>query len=96
MLSEESIIRVAIALLDRDGADKLTLRKIASELDAGVASLYWYASGKDQLLAMVSDELIRRAIAKSEELEQRGLLAPDAFSEAVSYTHLTLPTILLV
>ena len=81
VLSEESIIRVAIALLDRDGADKLTLRKIASELDAGVASLYWYASGKDQLLAMVSDELIRRAIAKSEELEQHGLLAPDAFSE---------------
>ncbi|KTR80701.1 TetR family transcriptional regulator, partial [Rothia kristinae] len=63
-LSVEAIVDAAIGFLDREGAEKLTLRALAASLDSGVASLYWYASGKDELMAMVADEVLGRALAE--------------------------------
>lgn len=80
-LSVEAIVDAAIAFLDREGAEKLTLRGLAAELDSGVASLYWYASGKDQLMAMVADEVLGRALAEDERLAAEGRLAPAPFEE---------------
>lgn len=80
-LSLEAIVGTAIAMLDRDGIDKLTLRALAGELESGVASLYWYASGKDELMAVVADELLGRALAENEALAEAGRTTPDAFAE---------------
>jgi len=48
----------ALELLDRDGLDALSMRRIADELGTGAASLYWHVGSKDALLDLVLDEVI--------------------------------------
>lgn len=79
-LSLEQIIEAAITTLDAVGSEKMTLRGLAAQLDSGVASLYWYASGKDQLMAIVADELVGRALDATEELERDGQPHPKQFA----------------
>ena len=49
-LSEERVLRAAVALADREGLEGLTMRKLADELGAGAMSLYYYFPNKDELL----------------------------------------------
>ena len=46
------------ALLDREGLDALSMRRLGDELGAGAASLYWHVGSKDGLLDLVLDEII--------------------------------------
>ncbi|RKQ35397.1 TetR/AcrR family transcriptional regulator [Kocuria tytonis] len=71
----------AIAVLDRDGAQRLTLRGLAAELGSGVASLYWYAAGKDELMAMVADEVLGRALHEFHALRDAGRTGPEQFAD---------------
>ena len=57
-ISREAIVAAAIALLDRDGYDALSMRALADELGTGAASLYWHVGSKDGLLDLVMDQLI--------------------------------------
>jgi len=77
----DAIVETAIAMLDREGAARLTLRGLAGTLDSGVASLYWYASGKDELMAMVADEVLGRALAEFEALRVAGWSTPEQFAQ---------------
>ncbi|EME56652.1 TetR/AcrR family transcriptional regulator [Amycolatopsis decaplanina] len=54
-LSRELIVRAAIRLADADGLDAVSLRKIATALDAGPMRLYGYIEGKDELLDLMVD-----------------------------------------
>ncbi|WP_226841748.1 TetR/AcrR family transcriptional regulator [Brevibacterium sp. FME37] len=80
-LSLETIIDAAISTLDTVGAEKVTLRGLAAELQSGVASLYWYASGKDELMAIVADELLGRALEEASALEESGMTRPSTFAD---------------
>lgn len=51
-------METALAILDRDGLDELSMRKIAEELGTGAASLYWHVGSKDELLDLVFDRVI--------------------------------------
>lgn len=68
--SREQIVDTAIAVLDELGVRGLTLRGLAAELGGGLGSIYWYVSGKDELLDLACDELIGRALdaADAEDL----------------------------
>src|ERR1700677_1631573 len=57
-ISRDAIVSAAIDLLDREGLAALSMRKLADELDAGAASLYWHVGSKDGLLDLVMDEII--------------------------------------
>jgi AcrR family transcriptional regulator len=48
-LSVDGIVDAAIGVADAEGADAVSMRRIARELRAGVMSLYWYVSSKDEL-----------------------------------------------
>lgn len=61
-------------------AEKVTLRGLAAQLDSGVASLYWYASGKDELMAIVADELLGRALDDADALIAEGAPTPLMFA----------------
>jgi AcrR family transcriptional regulator len=54
-LSRDQIVRVAIAIADREGSEAVTMRRIARDLQAGNMSLYWHVAGKDELLALMID-----------------------------------------
>jgi AcrR family transcriptional regulator len=57
-ISREAIVDTAIRLLDAEGLDALSMRRIADELRTGAASLYWHVGSKDGLLDLVFDKLI--------------------------------------
>ncbi|MFJ1805351.1 MULTISPECIES: TetR/AcrR family transcriptional regulator C-terminal domain-containing protein [unclassified Streptomyces] len=59
-LSREAIVRTGLAILDRDGLDALTMRRVAKELDTGPASLYVYVANRDDLMAAMLDEALAR------------------------------------
>ncbi|MFG3518779.1 TetR/AcrR family transcriptional regulator [Nocardia nova] len=55
-LSREQIVAEAIALLDAEGFESLSMRKLGSRLGAGATSLYTHVANKDELLELVVDE----------------------------------------
>ncbi|WP_026118619.1 TetR/AcrR family transcriptional regulator C-terminal domain-containing protein [Nocardiopsis salina] len=57
ILSKPAIRAAALALIDRDGLEKLSMRKLAQELDVRAASLYSHYGNKDELLTDVSEEV---------------------------------------
>ncbi|MCP2311861.1 TetR/AcrR family transcriptional regulator [Kitasatospora paracochleata] len=59
-LSRDVIVRTGLDILDRDGLDALTMRRVAKELDTGPASLYVYVANRDDLMAAMLDEALGR------------------------------------
>ena len=57
-ITREAIVATALRVLDRDGLDALSMRRVAEELGTGAASLYWHVGSKDGLLDLVFDEVI--------------------------------------
>jgi AcrR family transcriptional regulator len=56
-LSQDVIVDVALHILDREGLDGLSMRRIADDLDTGPASLYAHVSNKDELLELIVDRI---------------------------------------
>lgn len=78
-LSLDVIIETAIAQLDDSGAERFTIRGLAAALGTGPASIYWYAASKEELLQLLSDELIGRCLNRSQRLRADGQLMPPDF-----------------
>jgi AcrR family transcriptional regulator len=57
-LNQEAIVEVALRILDAEGLDGLTMRRVAEALDTGAASLYWHVGSKDGLLDLLFDRVI--------------------------------------
>ena len=57
-LSAEAVLATALRLVDRDGLDALSMRRVAQELGTGAASLYAYFANKDELLEQLLDRVI--------------------------------------
>jgi AcrR family transcriptional regulator len=56
-LTRDAIVDAALRVLDADGFDALTMRRVAQELDTGAASLYAHVANKDQLVDLVLDRV---------------------------------------
>ncbi|MDO3648059.1 TetR/AcrR family transcriptional regulator [Nocardia mangyaensis] len=57
-LSREQIVVEAVRLLDEEGFDALSMRKLGARLGAGATSLYTHVANKDELLELVVDQVI--------------------------------------
>jgi AcrR family transcriptional regulator len=57
VLSREAIVREAIALLDAEGVEALSMRKLGARLNAGATSLYRHVATKDELIELAVDEV---------------------------------------
>ena len=57
-LTQEAIVDAAMDVLDAEGLDGLSMRRIAEKLDTGAASLYWHVGSKDGLLDLIMDRVI--------------------------------------
>ena len=51
-------METALSILDAEGLDSLSMRRIAEDLDTGAASLYWHVGSKDGLLDLLFDHVI--------------------------------------
>lgn len=56
-LSRDAIVREAIAMLDADGIEALSMRKLGARLNAGATSLYRHVATKDELMELAVDEV---------------------------------------
>ncbi len=56
-LGREQIVREAISLLDAEGVEALSMRRLATRLNSGATSIYWHVANKDELLDLVLDEI---------------------------------------
>ena len=54
-LSKQRVVTEAIRLADNEEFDKLSMRRLATELGAGAMSLYYYVANKDELLDAMID-----------------------------------------
>ncbi len=57
-VEKEQIIRTAIRILDRDGLEGVTLRRLAMDLHIQAASIYWHLPNKDALLDEMANEIL--------------------------------------
>lgn len=60
-LTRQAIVEAALRVLDRDGMDALSMRKVGEELRTGAASLYWHVRNKDELLQLVFEAVSEEA-----------------------------------
>jgi AcrR family transcriptional regulator len=56
-LTRQQIVAEAVALLDAEGVEALTMRKLGARLDAGATSLYRHVANRDELVELVVDEV---------------------------------------
>jgi AcrR family transcriptional regulator len=57
-LSRGQILRAALDLLDAEGPDGLSMRRLGTKLGAGATSIYWHVANKDELLDLAIDEVM--------------------------------------
>lgn len=58
-LSLERIIATAVELLDAQGVDGLTMRRLADRLGSGAMSLYWHVDNKDKVFDLALDSVLQ-------------------------------------
>ncbi|WP_343235418.1 TetR/AcrR family transcriptional regulator [Streptomyces bauhiniae] len=54
-LDRDRITATSVALLDAEGLDRFSMRRLAGELNVTAMSLYWYVDTKDDLLELALD-----------------------------------------
>lgn len=61
-LSRDQFVDAAIRILDSEGLDALSMRRLGQEVGSGATSLYWHIRNKDELLDLVLDRIIAEVI----------------------------------
>jgi AcrR family transcriptional regulator len=59
-IDRDAVLEAAIRLLDNEGVDALTMRRLASELGVSAMAPYRYVDSKDELLMVLVDRLAGR------------------------------------
>jgi AcrR family transcriptional regulator len=77
-LSTQAIVETAIAIADVDGLDAVSIRRVAAILNVRPMSLYTHIVSKDELLALMANELVGTLIVDQP--------LPDDWREAVTVT----------
>lgn len=60
-LNSDRIIEAGMALLDRDGIEGLSMRRLGAELGSGATSVYWHVPNKEALLDLIVDRYMAEA-----------------------------------
>jgi AcrR family transcriptional regulator len=65
--TREEIAKTAVRIADREGFDSLSMRRLATALNAGTMTLYHYVRTKDELLTLVLDEIMGEVVISDDE-----------------------------
>jgi AcrR family transcriptional regulator len=60
-LTREAIVTAALRVLDKEGIEGLSMRRVGEELGTGAASIYWHVRNKDELLQLVFERVTQEA-----------------------------------
>jgi TetR/AcrR family tetracycline transcriptional repressor len=61
-VTQDQIVREAIALLYEQGLKQVTLRNLAERLSMRAPSLFWHIKNKDELLALIDEAIFRQCV----------------------------------
>ena len=73
-LSRQAIVSAALEILRAEGMDAVSMRRVATALGTGPASLYAHVANKDELLDLLYDELL----SVDDVLERVDAVTPEA------------------
>ncbi|GAB2752036.1 TetR/AcrR family transcriptional regulator [Salinifilum aidingensis] len=68
-LTTERIARVGLEIIDAEGLEALSMRRLAERLDVRAASLYNHVPNKDDLLHTISDEVMAQVDVSGFEVD---------------------------
>jgi AcrR family transcriptional regulator len=60
--TREDIAATAVRVADAEGLEAISMRRLATELDAGTMTLYYYVHTKDELLTLMIDAVMSEGI----------------------------------
>jgi TetR/AcrR family tetracycline transcriptional repressor len=75
-LDRQKIVRVALGLIDREGLEALSMRRVARELRVEAMSLYYYVASKEELIDACIEQV-------SASLDLSGMQAPGTWRDRV-------------
>lgn len=61
---QQKIITAALELLDEEGLNELSLRKLAAKVDLKAPALYWYFKNKDELVDYMAEAILLNEFAE--------------------------------
>jgi TetR/AcrR family tetracycline transcriptional repressor len=67
-VTADQILQTAAELIDVDGVDAFSMRRLADQLGVAVTSIYWHIGGRDKLF----DALVERLLAQMADLPSDG------------------------
>jgi AcrR family transcriptional regulator len=86
-LSQEQIVAEAIKLLDADGLEALSMRKLGAALGAVATAVYWHVANKEELLELVVDQIYGEievpTVARPREWRPAALACAESFRSMV-------------
>ncbi|WP_329376679.1 TetR/AcrR family transcriptional regulator C-terminal domain-containing protein [Streptomyces sp. NBC_01351] len=56
-LSRDQIVRAAIDLLDSEGIDGLSMRRLGQRMGSAATAMYWHVGSKESLVVLAADEV---------------------------------------
>jgi TetR/AcrR family tetracycline transcriptional repressor len=80
-IDQDLVVRTALRMLDEDGLERLTLRRLATELDVKAPALYWHFASKRALLDRMADAVLAPAVP-----ELAGPADPDGWPQWLEHT----------
>jgi AcrR family transcriptional regulator len=66
-LSRDQVVEAAIAILDEEGYDALSMRRLAQRLGTAAPTLYWHVRNRDELLDLVADDIVGEILGMTGE-----------------------------
>ena len=79
-LDRRRVLQAALEVIDRDGLDALTMRRLAAELEVDPMTVHHHARGKDSLLAGVAELLWEEVEHPAPSLDAKDVLRTLAHS----------------
>jgi AcrR family transcriptional regulator len=61
-LTREAIVDAAIRVLDAEGMDGLSMRRVGEELGTGAGSLYWHVRNKEELFQLIFERVTEQLV----------------------------------
>jgi AcrR family transcriptional regulator len=73
-IDREAVLDTALRLLDAEGVEALTMRRIASELGVAAMTPYRHVGSKDELLMVLVDRLAARLVYPPRPADPKGVM----------------------
>ncbi len=67
-LSREVVVAAALKVIELDGGDALTMRRVADEIGVSASALYGYVANKEELIQLVLEQIIQEIRVPEGEL----------------------------